>query len=219
MTQTKPRTTGRKRLIIAAGVLLGLGALTTAAYFTDFANINLNGAADGSGIGGNNDFSISVGKTDTDGVLVTPRAWVPANTSTGIDYTIDGADALYPGGPSASVVIPVKNTSTSLASIVKLKIQDQPGPPASDVDMQNALRYTIKLNGTQVGTANMTQTAAANLDLFTAAAPLEFGDTAEIEVIVTLPNQTTQALDDALNGLTAYVRVHLDAQSTASVTP
>lgn len=212
MSKTSSKPTGRKRLVIAAAALLGVVALTTAAYFTDFANVNLNGSADGTGIGGKNDFSISVAKTDVDGDLVTPRAWVSANTDTGVNYTIPGADALAPGS-DATASIPIKNTSTALDATVKLKIQNIPDTDSDD-EMVAALRYTITLDGAPIAT-NLRQSQVADLNLYTAADPFEAGDVAEIRVTVILPNQATQALNDALNGKTAYVQVHLDAQSTS----
>ncbi len=58
---------GKKRAVLAVGTLLAAGALTTAAAFTDFANLNLGNGTNDSGVGGNNRFNIQVVGTDANG--------------------------------------------------------------------------------------------------------------------------------------------------------
>lgn len=212
MTTSTPRASGRKRLIIAGGALLGVVALSTAAFFADYANVNLNGSATGDGgIGGNNSFEISVAKTNALGVPEAPVVWTRANTAAGINYTIPGADVLAPGG-AAEVTIPVKNTSPKLKAGLTISIQDTAGK-TSDLAMKNALRYTVTLNGTTVY-SDMTQAQLQGKELYPAlkATALAADTEAELKIKVSLVNGT-QTENDALNGKSAYVQAHLDAES------
>ncbi|MFC6356470.1 hypothetical protein [Luethyella okanaganae] len=207
MTSTTPRS-GRKRLFLAVGTLLGIAALTTAAAFTDFANLNLGNGTSDSGIGGENRFNIQVVGTDTNGVPV-PGTWQEANTAAGVNIKVPGANTITPGD-TVTTAIPFKNESPALLAKVSFSLQERAGF-TSDPAIRAALRYTIALNGTAItGASNVTQDAVSNLDLGTYAAN---GGSGVLTVTVTLPDQGSAAANNALQGKISYVQAHFAAIS------
>ncbi|MBL3698756.1 hypothetical protein [Leucobacter luti] len=206
MATDKKMKTGRKRAIIAGGALLGIAALSTAAVFTDFANLNL-GNGTGGGIGGaDNTFNIQVVGTDTQGVPV-PGTWQEANVAEGVDIALLGAETITPGD-TITVDIPVKNASPKLGADVNLTLGDVPGK-TSDADYAAQLRYDIEVDGVAVATA-ATQAAVADIDL----ADLAAGAEATVTVNVTLLDQGSPAGNNALQGKTAHVQAQFNAAST-----
>ena len=197
--------TGRKRVLIAAGSLLGIGALAVAAAFSDFANLNLgNGSGGGIG-GGDNTFNIQVVGTDANGVPV-PGTWQEANVADGVDIALIGADTITPGD-TISVDIPVLNDSPKLGADVTLSLGDVPGR-ASDVDYAAQLRYTITVDGTAAVT-NATQSAVSNLDIVDLVAGAE----STVGVAITLLDQGSAEANNALQGKTAHVQAQFKAES------
>lgn len=198
-------TTGRKRALIAAGSLIGVGALITAAAFTDFANLNLGDGTSDSGIGGNNQFNIQVVGTDVLGDPV-PGTWQEANSLEGVDVNVPGASTLTPGD-STSIDIPFRNESPTLSAEISFTLQDRAGF-TSDAGIAAALRYTVTIDGVDVVT-NVAQTAVSALDLGLYAA----GAQETLVLTISFPDQGTQAANNALQGEVSYVQAHFDGVS------
>ena len=207
-TRNVTLASGKARLLIAGGTILAVGALATAAAFTDFANLNLGNGADDSGVGGNNRFNIQVIGTDAAGNPV-PGTWQEADTDAGVNINVPGADLITPG-ETVSVAIPFRNESPVLSAAIDFGLQDRPGK-VSDPEMAAALRYTVELNGAAILT-NATQAAVANLNL----GNYTTGTQGELAVKIALPDQGSAAANNALQGKVSYVQAHFDA---ASVTP
>ncbi len=198
---------GKKRIIIAGGSLLAVAGLLSAAAFTDFANLNLTGGGDSGAIGGDNTrFNIQV--VGTDPVTDAPIAgtWQEANTAEGVDIALPGADVITPGD-TVTVDIPFRNESPKLGADIAFSLQDKAGS-TSDAALAGALRYTVALDGTALVT-NATQAAVADLDLGVYTS----GEEGVLTVSVTLPDQGSEAANNAFQGLVTYVQAHFDAAS------
>lgn len=206
MTAQKAQT-DRKRIMIAGGSLLAVALLATAAAFTDFANLNLGNGA-GGGIGGDNRFNIEVVGTDATGAPV-PGTWQDANTVEGVDILVVGAEEITPGD-TLGVEIPFRNESPKLSADIDFKLQDRPNL-TSDPEMRDLLRYTVTLDGNAIAT-NQTQDQVNALDLGVYPAKAE----ATLALSITLPDQGSQAANNALQGKVSYVQAHFNAES---VTP
>ncbi|MDQ1205226.1 hypothetical protein [Microbacterium sp. SORGH_AS_0862] len=202
---TTTHSRGTKRLVIAGGSLLAVAGLVTAAAFTDFANLNLGNGTDDSGIGGDNRFNIQVVGTDGDGVPV-PGTWQEADTVEGVNIAVAGADTITPGD-TISVDIPFRNESPKLSADIGFSLQDRPGY-VSDPEIADALRYTIALDGTTVLSA-ATQDAVADLDLGTYVT----GAQGTLSVSISLPDQGSEAANNALQSKVSYVQAHFAATS------
>ncbi|MDR1853032.1 MAG: hypothetical protein LBR21_10385 [Propionibacteriaceae bacterium] len=197
---------GSLRLALAAGTLVAAVALWTAAFFTDFANVNFGNGTDGSGIGANNRFNIQVVGTDANG-NPQPGTWQEADTVDGASINIPGADTIIPGD-TVSVEIPFRNESPSLKAVMKFSLLDRPGH-ASDRLMRDTLQYTVQLDNNTALVTDVKQDQVKNLSLGTLAA----GESHVLKVSVKLPKQPTQDDDNKFNGLVSYVQAHFDAQS------
>lgn len=200
---TTPR--GKKRLVIAAGSLLAVGGLITAAAFTDFANLNLGNGTDDSGIGGNNRFNIQVVGTDADGNPVA-GTWQEADTAEGVNINVPGADLITPGD-TVTVDIPFRNESPALSADIAFSFQDRAGY-TSDPAIAAALRYTVLLDGAAI-VSDVDQTAVEDLDLGTYVT----GEDATLSLSISLPDQGSEAANNALQGQISYVQAHFDATS------
>lgn len=196
---------GRKRMYLAAGSLVGVAALVTAASFTDFANLNLGNGSDDSGIGGNNRFNIQVVGTDAAGNPVV-GTWQEAATAEGVDIAVPGADVITPGD-TVSVSIPFRNESPVLTADMAFSLQDRAGS-TSDATIADALRYTVSLDGTALVT-DATQAAVADLDL----GDLASGEEGVLALSISLPDQGSADANNALQGQVSYVQAHFDAIS------
>ncbi|MBF0720844.1 hypothetical protein [Sanguibacter inulinus] len=203
---TQNTSHGRKRMYLAAGSLVGVAALVTAAAFTDFANLNLTSGSDDSGIGGNNRFNIQVVGTDDEGTPV-PGSWQEAATTEGVDITLPGSDLIAPGD-TLSVSIPFRNESPVLGADLTFTLQDRPGS-TSDTGIAEALRYTLSVDGTALVT-DVPQAAVAGIAL----GQLLAGEGSVLDLSVTLPDQGSDAANNTLQGQVFYVQAHLDAAST-----
>lgn len=202
---TSTTSNGRKRMYLAAGSLVGVAALVTAASFTDFANLNLGNGSDDSGIGGNNRFNIQVVGTDDDGNPVV-GTWQEAATAEGVNINVPGADLITPGD-TVSVSIPFRNESPVLTADLAFSLQDRPGF-TSDATIADALRYTVTLDGSVLVT-DATQATVAGLDL----GELTTGDEGVLALSISLPDQGSAAANNALQGQVSYVQAHFDAIS------
>ncbi|HEY0187617.1 MAG TPA: hypothetical protein VGC67_09035 [Cellulomonas sp.] len=217
----------RTRLVLSIGAVVGVGALVTAASFTDFANLNLGNGGDGSGIGAGT-FNIQVVGTDADGVAV-PGTWQEANLPEGVDVAIPGADTITPG-ETISVTLPYRNASASLGADIDLWLNEVPGQTSSP-EYLAALRFTI-LDGSGSTLADAvsfdelnagTDTEKISLTDGLAGAALVAGAQDSITVQVSLldydADDATGNADgltnDVLNGGVAYVQLHWDAVSVA----
>lgn len=215
----------RTRLGLSIGALVGVGALVTAASFTDFANLNLGNGTDGSGIGAGA-FNIQVVDTDANGLPI-PGQWQEANVAEGVDVAVPGADTITPGD-TISVTLPYRNASARLGADIDLWLNEVPGRTSSP-EYLAALRFTI-LDGSgaslvsDVSFTELNGSGAAQKISLTdslGAGGMAAGDEDEITVRVTLldydaDNETGDAdgkTNEVLNGGVAHVQVHWDAVS------
>ncbi|MBP6685530.1 MAG: hypothetical protein KA158_08915 [Leucobacter sp.] len=205
MSSQVPKARGKKRLMIAGGATLAIGALITAAAFTDFANLNLGNGTKDSGIGGNNEFNIEVVGTDSSGNPV-PGTWQDANTIEGVDINVPGADSITPG-ETVSVDIPFRNASPKLTADIQFDLQDRPGK-TSDPAIAAALRYTVELNGTSLVSA-ATQATVKDLDL----GKYVTGEEGMLRLVIALPDQGSETANNALQKQVSYVQAHFEASS------
>lgn len=199
------KSRGTKRLIIAGSATLAVGALITAAAFTDFANLNIGNGTDDSGVGGNNRFNIQVVGTDSAGNPV-PGTWQEANTEEGVNVNVPGADIIMPG-ETVSVDIPFRNESPRLAAEIQFALQDRPGK-VSGAEIAAALRYTVALDGTAL-VSDATQASVKALDLGTYLTEEE----GTLTLSISLPDQGSQEANNALQGQVSFVQAHFDASS------
>jgi hypothetical protein len=128
-----------KRGLLAAGALLGIFTLITAATLTDFANVNLgtNGFAPAS------DYNIQVsqGKETALGSV----GWVEGETEAGVNLTNDGeftaAMMAMEPGDELTFVIPVRNASEDWGSTLSVnfhEVQSAVEAEESDQDVLDA---------------------------------------------------------------------------------
>lgn len=203
---TETAASGRKRIIVAGGALLAAAGLVTAAAFTDFANLNLGGGTDDSGVGGNNRLNLQVVNTDADGNPI-PGEWQEADTDAGVSINVPGSQLITPGD-TVSVDIPFRNESPALNAKISFSLQDRPGK-TSDPAITAALRYTVKLGSDPALVTNATQAAVSALDLGTYAP----GQEQTLTVSISLPDQGSASANNALQGEVSYVQAHFDAVS------
>ncbi|MFC6356465.1 hypothetical protein [Luethyella okanaganae] len=136
------KRTGTKRILLASGALLGIGALFTAAAYNDTANLNLGSGTSSSGIGYPNRFDI--------GIVLPDNTVEQADTASGFDWTIAGSDQLVPGS-SITTTIPVFNNTPDLRAAVDFKVllrntDGSVGPGVPNIT--RFLRFTASRNGT-----------------------------------------------------------------------
>ncbi|MFJ3490382.1 hypothetical protein [Leifsonia aquatica] len=215
----KTKHNGRRRAIIAGGALLGVAALTTAAFFSDNAYLNLGGA--GSGNGGFatiDDFNILVVDTNAD---FTPKAetfaaadaanaWQEADDPAGVSIAIVGSDRLIPGGAVKSVNIPFKNDSSTEQAKLDVTLVDRAASGA-DTTLRDKLRFTVSLNGAVLpGLSNVTYSAVSSALMGNAVAA---GQGGVLTIGVTVPDQGSEAANNALAGKTAAIQAKIHAQT------
>jgi hypothetical protein len=203
----------------AWGVLAGVAALITTAAFTDAAYLNLGTGADGSGIGGggvDKIYNIQIGALNADGTFKNDGTWIEADDPAGVNVKLPGAESMFPGGPSSTVVIPVKNASPTLTSTLRIRLVNH-DPAKTSMPYLNALRFTIAMPVTVQGSTaiNLTDKTWTDLSAGLALNDLAPGGTSTVTLTVTLPNQATQAENDALNGKAAFLQAVFDGTSKA----
>lgn len=181
-----PRKSYRKRAAIAAGSLLGVAALITAAAFNDSAFLNFGNGEGGEGIGGgDNTFDIQV--VDTADTTNLPLAGTFADAETGgfwqqadkpgadgVTIGIPNADVMTPGD-TISTSIPFKNDSKKLGGDLVFSLADSPKGSSSAVpagetqSMAQLLRYSVEVKDAAGATtatySDLTQAEVDNLDL------------------------------------------------------
>ncbi|MBL3698755.1 hypothetical protein [Leucobacter luti] len=175
---------GRRRAALACGSLLGVVALTTAAYFTDFADITTH--IDGSG----NSFDIVVAGS------IDPK-WAPAPTewaqATEEPFLVDlGTDGSLAPGTSRTVRVAVKNASPKLGADIQLVLRDpDPQGTATDpvtggfVELFDQLEFEVFENDELLLHSDGAQDEAGRTVVWSRALPST--DVRVLDVKVTLP--------------------------------
>lgn len=224
-----PRKSYRKRTAIAAGSLLGVAALITAAAFNDSAFLNFGNGNGGDGIGGGkNAFDIQV--VDTAPTTNLPLAatyaaadkdalWQQADKAgaDGVTIGIKGAETITPGD-TISTSIPFKNDSPELAGDLVFSLANSPKGTSSAVpagetkSMADLLNYSVVVKDAAGNTtatySDLTQAKVKNLDLGEYAA----GTGGSVDVSITW---TTAGIVDANNyqGDSAFVQAQFVGSS------
>lgn len=114
---------GMKRGLLAAGAILGIFTLITAATLTDYANVNLgsNGFAPAS------DYNIQV-SVSKETSLDSPISWVEGDTKAGVSISDDQEVALamqsMEPGDEIDFTIPVRNASEEWASTLSINFAE-----------------------------------------------------------------------------------------------
>lgn len=224
---TNTKKSGRKRAIITGGVLLGAGALVTAAAFTDFALLDLNGDGGFGGVENAYNIQVSTGQENT---VPDVSTWVEANPNSEAVAPIEGADALIPGGAPIYVNLPVLNDSASMASSLDLVLHnvtatvETPEGAAIDIAAANeAYAKLIRFQVAQVDDAStvptdwVTPTGLA-FDTNGAVPSVALSDLdpsagSIIVVKVWLEEGQTQAETNLANGGTVQVQARFDGES------
>ncbi|GIT78628.1 hypothetical protein LLS1_02970 [Leifsonia sp. LS1] len=215
----KTKHNGRRRAIIAGGALLGVAALTTAAFYTDNAFLNLGGAGAGNGgFSTEGSFNILVVDTNAD---FTPKAetfaaantndyWQEANDPDGVSIAIVGSDRLIPGDPIKSVNIPFKNDSERSGAKLDVTLVDR-ATGGADTTLRDKLRFTVSLNGAVLpGLSNVSYSAVSSAIM---GSTVPAGQGGVLTIGVTVPDQGTEAANNALAGKTAAIQAKIHAQS------
>ncbi len=208
---------GRKRLYVAVGSTLAIGALVTAAAFTDYANINLGGAQ-GGGIGSaDNAFVLHVAKTGDDGLPVDREDlendedfWVSANTDEGARYTLAGAENLVPG-QTLNVSIPVRNSSDPFSAELVLSFVDK-AEVTADSTLRDALRFTAVFKPAVGSAIEFIKDAPLSEASKAVGHQLDKGEEGVFEIQVSLPLVDGQD-PNIFQGKTANIGVKIDAES------
>ena len=211
------RLTGKKRLIIAGGALIGVGALATVAAFTDFGLLNLGGAGGFGGPDNAYNIQVSAGQENT---VADVANWIEANPDAVDVVPIDGADALVPGGSPVDVNIPVLNASTSFGSTLEVAIEDT--TPVDDDTAQEARNSSyanlVRISIAQVADASTAPTSWVIEDATISEANTALNDLAAEAGIVTvvrveLAEGATQADTNAANGGMVNLQARFDGTS------
>lgn len=202
----RPTRTDRARLVAASGGLLGVAALLTTAYFTDFAD--LEAQLDGS----RNTFDIVVaGSVDRDW-RPGPADWVQADEE---PYLIDlGDSAELPPGATKHVRIAVRNDSPRVAAGISLELRD-PDPRGDEVDpatgryleLFDKLEFALAANGTTFFEAAGSGTEAERTHTWPVA--LQPGEVTQIDVAISLPRD----VDDRWQQASTQIQFGFEAVS------
>lgn len=209
------RPNGRRRLIASAGVLLAASTLVSSAAYVDEANLNVGNV----GVGFAGTFDI--------GVVLPDGTVEQADTDTGFDWTVEGAERLVPGG-SVTTTIPVFNNTPNLAAdtVFEVVLRNGDGSVATDIpNITPYLRFTAQDSGGAVLFSEATwDTARGPVGLLTARGtdPQAPGDPyvpgaqgSGNEITLTIDYLDAPGVED-FNGGQAALSVRFDA---TSVTP
>jgi len=146
-----------RRTVVAGAAVLAVAALVTTAAFTDRSWLNVGGD---SGFGTPAELHLEV-KSQNTRDLSDDGTWVripeegagPVNPAPGVGGTVPIPDdgTLRPGGPSATVDIPVRNASASLDAALELRVLSR-----TDLEDPTPSRFAAHPDGTRatVGEAN-----------------------------------------------------------------
>ncbi|MFC4223908.1 hypothetical protein [Lysinibacter cavernae] len=229
MTEIQTKTKGRKRVIIAAGALLGIAALATSAAFNDFANLNLgeNGIGNDSAGGPDKSFNIQVATFDAvTGLPVTAPApanyvWQEADSVAGEDVPIPGADTLVPGG-TVTTNIPYRNWSSSFKAAVTLDLVDHwdasehpVGTKPTSASADAALLYTIVQHPavgsptTLATNKKMSELTQMNLGL------LDLEEQGKLVVTIKMVDHGSDAANEILKDVIAHPQAQFKGVSVA----
>lgn len=220
---TSTKKSGRKRAIITGGVLLGAGALITAAAFTDFALLDINGEG---GFGGSeNAYNITV-STGQEPKVAEVTNWVEANPDAESVAPIDGADSLFPGGDPLYVNLPVMNASQTMKSTLDITLElttavdADPAQQLKNEAYAGLMRFQVAqvddatgVPGSWVTVSDLSfgpngKTATVNL------ADLDASAGSIVVLRVALDEGANQGETNAANGGTAAVQARFDGAST-----
>lgn len=179
-----PQRTGRARLVVAAGTLVSVAALLTAAVFTDTADVHV--VLDGS----QNTFDLQTAGSTDPGWQPTGASWSQGNP-TPVDIELGPeAGVLAPGG-AMSVRIAARNASPRLAGQLALTVSD-PDPLGDQLDpatgtyreLFDQLRFTVSEGATVL----MDDVSATELETYAWSEPLPAGASRVVDVRITLPD-------------------------------
>ncbi|MFF1572956.1 hypothetical protein ACFVWR_09420 [Leifsonia sp. NPDC058292] len=215
--------TGRKRVVIAAGALLGVAALATAAAFTDQAFLNLGGSG---GFGGSeNTYNIQVSNRQ-EATVASVASWIEANPDAADITPIVGADSLVPGGDPLLVNIPVRNESASFGSTLDIAFENiraaDPDPDQAARDAAYASLLRVDIAQVDDATSVPTQWAATGLTLAdgsiaaTDLAALDAGAGSVLVVRVYLVDGADQVSTNAANGGGVQLQATVSGSSVSS---
>lgn len=203
---------GKTRIILAAGAVAAVLAVTTGASSVDQASMNLGG---GTGIGFAHRFDIA---------LVHDGLVEQADSDGGVDWAIEGAESLVPG-KSISTVIPVFNNTESLRSAVNFSLALRNGDGSVSETVPNILPFlrfsAIDGEGEPLFSNVPWDKASASLGVLAARSTtaLNQGDSyvagaasSDGEVKLTISYLDLPGVEK-LNGGQASIAVHFDATS------
>lgn len=216
------KKSGRKRAVLAAGALLGIGGLLTAAYFTDYGLLNLNGGTGGFG-GGDNSYNLQFSAGQEENVA-SVATWLEANPDAEDVAPIPGAEALSPGGDAVYVNLPVLNQSATLDSTLSLTLENTTPVDADATQAAKNAAYAklISISIAFVDDASTVPTtwAVENLafDATGKTRPYSAANLAATEgkiavVKIQLLDGATQAETNAANGGQVTIQARFDGHS------
>jgi len=178
----------RTRALLSTGVVLGLGSVTTLAYWTDSATLTGGTFASGT-------IDLRLDGSDTD----------PASFSTAFAMS-----AMSPG-QSKAVVVPVQNngsvTVTYVASGIANNIAPNAGTLASLLDFKVVPLGTVGGSSpaqTCTGTASFTGALASSTSVITTARTLAPGASENVCIQATLPTGTTTGQNNTANAVFTF---------------
>lgn len=191
--RTAPR---RRRHLLSLGVLVGAGALVTAAAFTTLQSVDVR-------LGAAPTFALQVAGSSTSGWQPSPADWLPA---AGASYTISSDEILLSPGESATQRVAVRNDSPSLDADVVVRLASQPGVGR---DLFDVLQFTVAQPDGSVLVENVPGPRLAELAI-DLGSPLAVGEHSVLDVTYTLPVDA----DRAYEGSTTAIRVGFEGENT-----
>ncbi len=196
---------GARRLIIAAGAVLAIGALTTAAAFVDLADVRV--ALDGT----RTTFDIRTAGSDATGWEPSPSDWQQGNPDA-YEVALHSGATLAPGGVLV-LRVAVQNNSPALAGTLSLDIVD-PQPRGQEIDpttgryveLFDQLVFTVK----QGSTVLFDHVPATAMTTYVWSAALASGDDMVLDVQIDLP----PSVDNRWQGASTAVQFHFEAENS-----
>jgi hypothetical protein len=213
--EEKEHRNGRKRLFVGGGVLLGIGALATAAAFTDFALLDLGTGGLGGESNGYN-IQVSTGQEPTVGSVA---RWVEANPDAEA-VTIPGSDSLSPGGGPLTVRLPVRNASEKLDSTLSLTLENTTeNPSAADRAYTGLLRFSYaEVDDASSAPAQWKPVGSGVLGASGSTSTVKLGDLAPesgrvVVLRISLADGADQEATNAANGGGTAIQARFDGSS------
>lgn len=215
------RRSGRKRALLAAGSLLGIGVLATSASFTDFGLLDFGG--DGGGFGGRDSRYNLQFSTGQEATVDAVSRWVEANPDAENVAPIDGAQSLVPGGDALYIRMPVLNESATLDSTLAISFLDVTAADADGVQAARNAAYAglVRVSVAAVADATVTPSTwiATDLQLVDGEIPMvtlpELAPEEGTVVVakVELVDAADQEATNAANGGTVLLQARFDGES------